>query len=182
MYGYKERKAAQTAAFFALKAGGTINKLKLVKLLYLSERESMLEFDEPLFFDRLVSMDYGPVTSISLDHINGLKDSKFWPSFIRFVGLYDVSAVEGITETELDDLSKADRKILEKLWAKFENFSQFELAEWTHRNCPEWENPKGSSKPINHELVYKFLAKENAEELAADVEEYRSYNSAIDDC
>lgn len=182
MYGYKERKAAQTAAFFALKAGGTINKLKLVKLLYLSERESMLEFDEPLFFDRLVSMDFGPVTSISLDHINGFKDSKFWPNFVRFIGNFDISIVEGVSEADLDDLSKADRHILEKLWAKFGNFSQFELAEWTHKHCPEWENPKGSSKPINHELVYKFLDKENAEELAANIEVHRAYSSSFDNC
>ena len=56
MYGYKERKAAQTAAFFALRSGGSINILKLAKLLYLAERESMEKFDEPLFYDRLVSM------------------------------------------------------------------------------------------------------------------------------
>ena len=57
MYGYKERKAAQVAAYFALKEQGSINVLKLAKLLYLAERESMRLFDEPMFFDRLVSME-----------------------------------------------------------------------------------------------------------------------------
>jgi hypothetical protein len=31
MFGYQERKAGQAAAFFALKAGGRINVLKLAK-------------------------------------------------------------------------------------------------------------------------------------------------------
>ena len=59
--GYKARKAAQVAAFFAIKSGGTVNVLKLMKLMYLSEREFISRYDVPMLFDRLVSMKNGPM-------------------------------------------------------------------------------------------------------------------------
>ena len=56
---YSEKKAAQVAAFFIYKAGGTIDALKLSSLMYLSERESLARYGEPLTGDSLVSMEDG---------------------------------------------------------------------------------------------------------------------------
>lgn len=179
MYGYNERKAAQVAAYFALRAGGTINILKLAKLLYLAERMSMQEFDEPMFYDRLVSMDHGPVTSMSLNHVNGLSESEHWPQFVARAG-YDVGAASGLSLEGLDELSKADVRLLEKLWGQFGPLSQYELREWTHQYCPEWENPHGSSDPIPHDRVFKFLGKQNADSLAEAVLTYRTISRTLD--
>jgi len=182
MYGYKERKAAQTAAFFALQAGGSINILKLAKLLYLAERESMSKYDEPLFYDRLVSMDHGPVTSISLNHLNGLSESIHWPKFVTDGGSYNIDAVKGIDFANLDELSRADLSILKELWEKFADFTGFQLRDWTHFNCPEWENPNGSSKRISHSQIYKFLNKPKANERAQEIIAYRRLHSTLDAC
>ncbi len=182
MYGYKERKAAQVAAFFALKSGGTINVLKLTKLLYLSERESMSSFDEPMFYDRLVSMDFGPVTSITLNLINKNIENKHWSTFLGQRVDMDIEVTRDLDLTKLDDLSRADLLILNNLWNKFGHFDRFELAKWTHDNCPEWRNPNGSSLPIEHNYVFKFLGKENAEELAHDVSAYRKVSHTFETC
>jgi len=179
MYGYKERKAAQVAAFFALKAGGRINVLKLAKLLYLTERESMERFDEPMFFDRLVSMEHGPVTSISLNHVNGLLESPHWEEFISGRTDNDIRLVEGQSLDRFDQLSRSDLAILNSLWEKFGSYDRFELRDWTHDNCPEWVNPQGSSKPIPHDIIFKFLEKKNAEQLAEDVVGYRTISNAL---
>lgn len=182
MYGFKGRKAAQTAAYFAIQQGGAINVLKLAKLLYLAERESMSRFDEPLFYDRLVSMDHGPVASISLDLINGLSQDTNWDTFIKPRDGHMVPVGEGITFSNLDELSKADLTILSDLWEKFSAFDRYEIRDWTHVNCPEWDNPKGSSEPINHSIVFKFLNKPNASELADDISDYRNYVSSLEGC
>lgn len=182
MYGYKERKAAQTAAFFAIKQGGSINVLKLAKLLYLAERESMERFDEPLFYDRLVSMDHGPVTSISLNMINGLQQSSHWDEFILDRNGHEVGLAAGKTLENLDELSRADLSILSDLWDKFAGFDRYQIRDWTHKNCPEWENPRGSMSPIKHSQVFKFLNKQNANDLAEDVQKYRSYSSTLENC
>lgn len=180
MYGYKERKAAQVAAYFALKENGSINVLKLAKLLYLAERESMNRFDEPMFFDRLVSMDHGPVTSISLNQMNGLTQSTEWNEFIAGRSGYDIEAVDGLAEGALNELSRADIGVLESLWQKFGPMTQYQLRDWTHQNCPEWENPHGSSEPIPHDRVFKFLGKDQADILSEAVHAYRAKSEMLD--
>ena len=64
---FTTRKVAQMAAYFAECSGGTINILKLIKLMYLADRESMHRHGTPISFDRFVSMDHGPVPSQSLN-------------------------------------------------------------------------------------------------------------------
>ena len=44
-------KISQMAAFFTQQQGGVINVMKLIKLMYLSDRESMRLYGEPISFD-----------------------------------------------------------------------------------------------------------------------------------
>lgn len=180
MFGYQERKAGQVAAFFGLKSGGHINVLKLAKLLYLAERESMKRFDAPMFYDRLVSMDHGPVTSISLNQINGLTSGVDWDCFVAGRQGNDVLVAANIGFADLDMLSKADLHVLNDLWDSFGDFHQYKLRDWTHDNCPEWENPHGSSEPIPHDRVYKFLQKPDANALGEAVLQYRRSAEILD--
>lgn len=180
MHGYNERKAAQVAAYFALRSGGTINVLKLAKLLYLAERESMARFDEPMFYDRLVSMDHGPVTSITLNNLNGLGQSEAWSQFVSGREGYQVGAVGDLTIDQLDELSRADLRILDHLWQSFGAMSGYQLRDWTHKNCPEWEDPHGSSEPIPHNRVFKFLGKQDANDLAEAIHERRNLARTLD--
>lgn len=74
---FDERKAAQAAAFLLHKAGGRLPLLKLMKLLYLSERESLQKYGDTITGDTFVSMPNGPVLSMTLNFINGFaKDRK----------------------------------------------------------------------------------------------------------
>jgi len=50
-----------------------MNYLKLMKLLYLADRESMRRNGRPISGDRYVSMDHGPVLSQTLNLINGAR-------------------------------------------------------------------------------------------------------------
>ena len=69
---FNERKAAQMAAFFL---GQLLDRkmphLKLMKLLYLSDREAVRAFGWPISGDRLVSMPHGPVLSQTLNLMDG---------------------------------------------------------------------------------------------------------------
>ncbi|MEM1409355.1 MAG: Panacea domain-containing protein [Pseudomonadota bacterium] len=178
--GYDIVTAAQAAAFFARKAGGRINVLKLAKLLYLAERAFMEKYDEPMFFDRLVSMDHGPVTSVTLDLINGGQENDQWSKFISGRENYDVvSAVSEDDFSDLDHLSKIERSTLSNVWAEFGHMGKYEIRDWTHRNCPEWEDPNGSMRPISHEIVFKFLGKDDASDLEDHIRDFRRMKQAL---
>ncbi|MEZ5851852.1 MAG: Panacea domain-containing protein [Hyphomicrobiaceae bacterium] len=171
---FNVRKAAQAAAFFALKEGGQINVLKLTKLIYLADRRFMSQYDAPILGDRLVSMDHGPVNSRTLNYINGTAESDDWNAHIadragHFVGLSNPA----IQIDDLDELSDAELQALEDVWGQFGHMDRFELRDWTHKNCPEWEDPHGSMIPIRYAQVFKFLGKVNAKELEERVAEER---------
>jgi len=159
-------------ALFARAAGGKINVLKLVKLIYLADRLAMERFESPILKDKFVSMDHGPVNSITLNFINGLAEERQeWNELVtarhgHFVGVRNPHR----ELNEVDELSMAELRILAETWDRFGYMSPFELRDYTHQHCPEWEDPHGSSEPIPVERIFKFLGKPESATLAAELE------------
>lgn len=171
---FNARKAAQVAAFFANKQGNQIEVLKLIKLIYLADRQNMEDFGYPILIDRFVSMPHGPVNSITLNYMNGtVEDIGEWERFITPRLSYSVAATRDFTREQLDELSDAEFSTLEKIWGTFGSYDKWQLRDWTHSNCPEWEDPQGSANLIPHERVFKFLKVENPDEMAGAVHEDR---------
>lgn len=172
---YNARKAAQVAAFFAKAEGGQINILKLVKLIYLADRLAMETFEAPILVDEFVSMPHGPVNSLTLNQINGTaEDCEVWNEFITDRDKHDVGLKSADLKIyDLDEISAAEMKILQLTWDRFGKMNGFELVKYTHENCPEWEDPHGSSYPIPMERIFKFLGKHGGSEIAAKLESER---------
>lgn len=177
---FNARKAAQVVAFFAREEGGTINVLKLSKLVYIADRKNMEEYDFPICADALVSMDHGPVNSMTLSYVNGYVLSRDgWEEFVTDRAGYCVGLTRAVTDDDLDELSKAELQTLHQVWKEFGAMDRFELRDWTHDHCLEWEDPHGSSNPIPYERVFKFLGKANADELAERVHVERKLRMAL---
>ena len=167
---FNVKKAAQVAAFFALRQGGQIHVLKLTKLIYLSDRAFMERFDVPITGDKLVSMDHGPVNSLTYNYINGTAESQEWDSFMADGAQHMVAlSNDRLTEDDLDELSDAEVRVLGEVWARFGHMGLFKIRDWTHKNCPEWDDPRGSSASIRYAHVFKFLGKQNGSELEEQV-------------
>ena len=167
---FNVRKAAQIAAFFAREEGGAINVLKLAKLMYIADRRNMERYDYPISGDNFVSMDHGPVNSITLNYVNGMGDTpEQWGEFMGDRTGYQVGLVKPITDEDLDELSRAELATLRDVWAEFGSMNQYQVRDWTHANCPEWEDPHGSSAPIPFERVLGFLNKPHARDIAEDI-------------
>lgn len=179
--GYNVRKAAQVTAFFTKKQGGTIEVLKLAKLLYLADREFMSLYDFPILFDYLVSMPHGPVTSMTLNYINGMEENRdHWNDFVVGRERNTVGLVrQDISFDELDELSDAEAHVLDTVWDKFGHMSAWDIRNYTHKHCPEWEDPQGSSSPIPYERVLKFLGKEDSTEIANEIDSLRSLDKSL---
>ncbi len=173
-YGFNERKAAHVAAYFATKEGGKINIVKLIKLVYLSDREFLDRYDSPILHDGLVSMPHGPVNSTTYDFAKGRHQSPNWSGLLLKSG-HDVVCAKAVEESDLDELSNAELEVLEHIWAKFGGMEQWELVKHTHENCAEWIDPCGSSSPIPYERVLDALGrKEKSGQIAGRIENERA--------
>lgn len=175
---FNERKVAQMAAFLLRKCDDRMPHLKLMKLLYLADRESMERFGAPISGDRIVAMPHGPVLSMTLNLMDGDIESTpgGWEELISDKENHELSLKHSITSDDLDELSLADIDVLEAIWAQFGHMGKYEIRDYTHDHCKEWTNPNGSSFPISYETVFRALGKpaEVAAELGARIESERS--------
>lgn len=142
-------KAGQLVFFFldkAAKRGMSVTKLRLIKWLYLAERESYKEFGEPLVGDRLASLRHGPVPSETLAVIEGKRTST-WGQILyverKNKHQYVHLATDCVYSTpdDLDRFSDAEIELLESIWAQYGSWSSVKLEGYLHdrSNFPEWD-------------------------------------------
>lgn len=179
---FNTARAAQIAAFFAHKQGGVINVMKLVKLMYLADREALDQLGEPLTYDRMVSLDNGPILSQTLNLINGDFDPSIlatWEEWISDRANHDVRLKRHVSREQLDQLSNMDLEILETTWAKFGSMNQWMLSKFTHEHCKEWVDPEGSSRQISELDVLLALGRprDQAEALAKKIRAERDIDA-----
>jgi uncharacterized phage-associated protein len=172
---FNTRKAAQVVAWFAMQSGGRINILKATKLVYLADRESMRTRDCPITGDNFVSMQFGPVNTNTYRYMRGEARAR-QDQWSRYVGRRDghnLPLAGGVSESDLDELSRADLRVLRAVWEVHKDVDRFDLAQWTHKYCPEWRDPSGSSIPIEFATVYKTLEREDPVSLAEEIQAER---------
>jgi uncharacterized phage-associated protein len=157
---YSERKAAQVAVWLLRQDGGRMPHLKLIKLMYLADRQSMADTGFPITFDRVVSMPHGPVLSMTLSYINGDVESGVdgWEAWVNDRENHEVALRDRPANADaLDELSEADIEALERVWARFGRMTKWQLRDYTHEHCPEWVDPQGSMLPIATEQIFQAL-------------------------
>ena len=158
---FNARKAAQAAAHLVKLHGGSINLMALIKLLYLADRQALLETGYPITGDRMVSMPHGPVLSRIYDSAKwGNTEGEPWYEYISERNNHDVSLL--LDPPESDELSQYELEVLRKIHDDFGSMSQWELRDLTH-TLPEWQDPQGSSLPIDAETILRMAGKSDQE-------------------
>lgn len=113
--------------------------MRLVKLLYLAERESLARLGHPLVGDRYYALDQGPILSGVLDLCKHTSNG-IWAAQIERSGLW---AVRLKAAPDLGPLSPAEVTILEDVSKAHRDRDQWELSTLMH-GLAEWTNPRGS--------------------------------------
>lgn len=180
--GFQARKAAQVAAFFVNKAGNSIEKVRLMKLIYLSERNFIENYSEPMLYDELYSLEQGPVCITTLSLVNG--QVALGEDYVRLSCPTEERMLVRSDKTylteELDELSRAELKTLESVWVSFGHLSEKDIVAWTHKHCPEYiETEKNKKNPISYEDLYKAMKFEDAKEMAKRISDYRRLSTLL---
>ena len=165
--GFDHLKSVQTVAYFVRKAGGTAEKLKLVKLLYLAERESFKRRGKPMNFDSYFSLPHGPVASSALNGMDHLLDDEAWSALNQATNRRDITIIGEVSE---DHLSRADRAILDATWVEFGGMTAWEIRNWTHDHCAEYvEVEAGKSLPIDLSEIMAQVGTHDPDNAARDL-------------
>lgn len=137
--------------------------LRLLKLLYIADRESIKETGQPITGDQVVAMKHGPVLSGVYDLIKK-GDTTAWPLWaehFRTLGY----RLELVKDPGNGKLSKYEIGKLRELTKRYEDLNEWELVEITHE-FPEWKqnDPGDSSKPIPLSHILAALGRSADEE------------------
>jgi len=182
---FNEEKTTQIAGMLLKLAGGRMYYLKLMKLMYLIDREGLLRWGWSMTNDRYVSMDNGCVLSVTKNLMTeeSLGES-YWKRFISAPLRWQV---ELIAEPETYELSQAERELIEEQYHKFQDMfghwgaeDRWQLAKYTH-DLPEWSNPHGSSLPIDYEtvLIGAKVDRDRVREILQSLEEFAEFERAL---
>jgi len=173
---FNERKVTEAAAHLLSLRGGQMHYLKLLKLLYIADREALRRWGIPITHDNYVSMDHGPVLSQTYNMIRD-GGSRFWSEHIS--APFDQYEIRLCTEKpEIQKLSPAEEKLLNEIFDRYGKMNRWDLVDETHK-FPEWHDPHGSSIPISVRDILRALG-ESEEEINAIVAEL-GYEHEISD-
>lgn len=162
-FKFNEIKTTQVAALFLKKNKGKMNYMKLIKLLYLADREALARWERPLTGDSYFSMKKGPILSSVLDIINNGKsicENSYWYKYISEPADYEISLEK---EPQSDELSKRELELINEIYDKYKDVNKWDMVDICHKILPEWEHPGESSIPIRIEDILKAVNKTERE-------------------
>ena len=132
MLPFNAKKAVQAAAVLLKHSPGLqMPYLRLLKLLYIAERESLREVMRPVVGGRTVAMRQGPLHSDVYNLIKKQDDP--WVNHIR-LDEYDVELISDPGDSELCDF---EVELLSRIAEMYRGFTEWQLVDLTH-GFEEW--------------------------------------------
>jgi len=151
---------ALNAIVFLINRLGTLEKVRLMKLLYIADREHFIRHGRPITGDDLYAMPWGPVPSRCLSLVNGEvsaeKTFKVIDVHNNDVALQADQACEGCGLTAFEE------SILSEVAERYGGFSRWQLVKMTHK-FPEYDRHyiDDTSTPIPFESILELHGDES---------------------
>ena len=165
-FAFDERRAAQAASILLDRAGGSMDYLKLIKLLYLADRASLIETEVPITDDHYASMKHGPTPCQVLELIlqEQAREDSIWHRYIKRE--HFVAHLCGPVEWE--QLSEHNVDLLNEIYETYGQLRPSQVVSATQA-LPEWRDPGDSAIPIDPADILRYAGySDYAIELVAD--------------
>jgi uncharacterized phage-associated protein len=166
-------KTLQAAGVLLSLDGDRMEQIRLLKLLYIADRELLAETGRTITGDRAVAMRHGPVLSQVYDLIRGeASRAGEWGRSIRTVN----HAVELRTDPGRGELSRGEIEKLTEVTDRYRHVDDWTLSEATH-DFEEWSKnfTEGAVAPIPWRDVLAAQGKEDLVEIIERDEADRRY-------
>ena len=152
------------AAYFLGRADGhTMEHVKLMKLMYLADRECMDQYWFPISYDEYYSMKMGPVLSMTLDLMSnneGAEAQADWGEWVSTKKGNNVSLQkDGVSEGDLNEIADEEMAVMNKVFDAFGSWTMRALIDYTHNELEEYEEVSGGRLEIPLKRIYEALGK-----------------------
>jgi uncharacterized phage-associated protein len=169
---FDEEKTTQAAAYFLQLAGGRMNYMLLIKLLYLLDRKALLKWGRPVTGDDYFSMKLGPVLSEVLNLVNEMPNPNNPGYWVRHISAPQSYEVELLKDPGDQQLSEAEESTIEAIFHKYGHFDPLRLAKLLHGILPEWQELQSGRCRITYTDILQAGKKSPTEVAAIESELY----------
>lgn len=169
-FQYDADKARQAVLWLLHRNGGSMDKLKLIKLIFFADREHVVRYGRPIVGGNYYAMNLGPVSSQLKDEVDSSSSGGEYPFEIQ--GSYNLVARKSADE---DWLSESDLQILDEVYDKYRHIDSVKLGLLSH-NFKAWGNnkpPEKGRKPIPYEDFFEDNEDKTMLEVIMDDQEAR---------
>lgn len=169
-FSYNHSKTPQVALWLLHRHGGSMDKLKLVKMVFLADREHLIRYGRPIVGGHYFTMRRGPVSSEFKEYVDCQMTGVELPFALN--GQFNLVATQPVDENWL---SPSDREILDTIYYEYKDFSPIQLANITHqfkaykKHVPE----AGSRCPIPYEDFFEDSDSKDMLALVLEEQEIR---------
>jgi len=173
-------KAIAATAYLIDREGGQSDMFPLIKQLYYSDRSALVSWGNSVTGDSLASLKKGPIVSTIYNLMKGIGTNNNLIKWNNAIERTPPHTIRIRKQTNQDVLSERELEILEKSRLKI-NSIHGSIADWLHVNCPEWENPGQSSKPIDPSTILRKekIPEERILQIESENEEIRFMESLL---
>jgi uncharacterized phage-associated protein len=178
-FRFNQQKAIQAVAFLLKQKhdhSKTDNYMRVLKLLYFADRQSIKETGSSITGDKFVAMEHGPTLSKLLDLVKQ-QDFNYqteWDKYIQRDG-YEISLIQDPGNSKL---CRYEIDLLRKIWEENKELGEFDVAKKSEE-FTEWQknDPGNSSKPIP---LKDMLIAMGCDNLLAEIEAAAAEERAAD--
>ncbi len=128
---FDQNKAIAAITYLLRLSGNTCDKYWLNKVLYYIERESLIRTAQPMFFDELFSLPFGPIVSAINDGIDSTAYDATSPWSACFQ-LVDKKTIKLIKDANYDIFSPFEEELIKDIFQKFKGLSFKQMHDFFH--------------------------------------------------
>jgi len=182
MFPFHFKKAVQAVAhLLRTEPSWRMNYMRLLKLLYIADRESIKETGEPITGDRAFAMERGPVLTRLYDLIMERdKNSPEWNRFFQKVH-YDLEMTQ---DPGMADLCRYEADKLREIAERYADEDEIALVQRVHQ-FEEWKKyapREGASRPIPFREILEAVDRlEDKESIESDAREHAFARRVLED-
>ncbi len=165
---FREDKTTQMAARLLTLADGRLPYIHLMKMLYIADKQMLVQWGKPIAYDRWYFLRHGPVLGATLDLIKSeASPPTCWSAHIATDG-YDVVLVADPGD---DDLSRAEDAVILQTFREWAHKDWRDVVKETH-GFPEWSDPGHTLRPVSYDTVLAVsgFSQEDADDILENIE------------
>jgi len=163
LFDFDIEKAIAAVTFLIQKEGGEVDMFLSVKMLYLADKQALINWGKTITGDSFYSLPKGPILSEVYNLFKGkgrAENQAIWDSY--FSELVN-NTVRPLKEGDIGLLSEREAEVLESARRRIHEIAPWTVAKWLHDTCPEWTDPHGSSTPIDPNVILRNAGKTEEE-------------------